>query len=121
MEDLVDNRAGTINPMGYCRGLASGAALKNGAKLTTNCRVNDLVKENNGWRLITANGDLKAKYVILGTNAYTDDLWPGLVQTFTRINYFNCATLPLGEHKRCFAEASRFVGHRQDHVQLATR
>ena len=93
---LVDNRAGTINPMGYCRGLAR-AALKNGAKLTTNCRVLDLVKENNGWRLITTNGDLKAKYVILGTNAYTDNLWPGLVQTFTRINYFNCATLPLGE------------------------
>ena len=56
-----------------------------------------LNKENNGWRLITANGDLKAKYVILGTNAYTDKLWPGLAQTFTRINYFNCATLPLGE------------------------
>ena len=93
---LVDNRAGTINPMGYCRGLAR-AALKNGAKLTTNCRVHDLVKENDGWRLITANGDLKAKYVILGTNAYTDELWPGLRQSFTRINYFNCATLPLGE------------------------
>ena len=30
---LVDNRAGTINPMGFCRGLAR-AALKNGAKLT---------------------------------------------------------------------------------------
>ena len=40
---LVDNRAGTINPMGYCRGLAR-AALNNGAKLTTNCRVHDLKK-----------------------------------------------------------------------------
>ena len=93
---LVDNRAGTINPMGYCRGLAR-AALKNGAKLTTNCRVHHVTKENDGWRLITADGDLKAKYVILGTNAYSDKLWPGLNQTFTRINYFNCATLPLGE------------------------
>ena len=34
---LVDNRAGTINPMGYCRGLAR-AALQNGAKLTTGCQ-----------------------------------------------------------------------------------
>ena len=93
---LVDNRAGTINPMGYCRGLAR-VALKNGAKLTTNCRVRDLVKENDGWRLSTATGDLKAKYVILGTNAYTDKLWPGLSKTFTTINYFNCATSPLGE------------------------
>ena len=93
---LVDNRAGTINPMGYCRGLAR-AALKNGAKLTTNCRVHDLVKENDGWRLITATGDLKAKYVILATNAYTDKLWPGLSQTFIRVNYFNCATSPMGE------------------------
>ena len=93
---LVDKRAGTINPMGYCRGLAR-AALQNGAKLTTNCRVHNVIKENDGWRIITSNGDLKAKYVILGTNAYTDKLWPGLSQTFTRINYFNCATVPLGE------------------------
>ena len=93
---LVDRRAGTINPMGYCRGLAR-AALKNGAKLTTDCRVYDVIKENDGWRLITANGDLKAKYVILGTNAYSDKLWPGLSKSFIRINYFNCATLPLGE------------------------
>lgn len=93
---LVDNRAGTINPMGYCRGLAR-AALKNGAKLTTNCRVHDVIKENDGWRLITADGELKAKYVILGTNAYSDRLWSGLSQTFICINYFNCATLPLGE------------------------
>ena len=93
---LVDNRAGTINPMSYCRGLAR-AAVKNGAKLTTNCRVNDLVRENDEWRLITAYGDLRAKYVILGTNAYTDKLWPGLAQTFTRINYFNCATVPLDD------------------------
>ena len=93
---LVDKRAGTINPMGYCRGLAR-AALQNGAKLTTNCRVHNVIKENDGWHIITSNGDLKAKYVILGTNAYTDKLWPGLSQTFTRINYFNCATVPLGE------------------------
>ena len=93
---LVDKRAGTINPMGYCRGLAR-AALQNGTKLTTNCRVHNVIKENDGWRIITSNGDLKAKYVILGTNAYTDKLWPGLSQTFTRINYFNCATVPLGE------------------------
>lgn len=96
---LVDKRAGTINPMGYCRGLAR-AALQNGAKLTTNCRVHNVIKENDGWRIITSNGDLKAKYVILGTNAYTDKLWPGLSQTFTRINYFNCATVPLGERIR---------------------
>ena len=56
-----------------------------------------MIKENDGWRLITADGELKAKYVILGTNAYTDKLWPGLTRTFIRINYFNCATLPLGE------------------------
>ena len=93
---LVDKRAGTINPMGYCRGLAR-AALQAGAKLTTGCRVTGVVRENDGWRIITASGDLTAKFAILGTNAYTDDLWPGLRQTFTPINYFNCATLPLGE------------------------
>ena len=35
--------------------------------------------------------------MVLGTNAYTDDLWPGLNKTFTIIHYFQVATVPLGD------------------------
>lgn len=92
---LVDRRCGTINPMGYCRGLAR-AALGAGAKISTGVRATGLRREGDLWKVETDNGTLTAKAVVLGTNAYTDELWPGLSRTFTKIHYFQFATKPLG-------------------------
>jgi glycine/D-amino acid oxidase-like deaminating enzyme len=44
---------------------------------------------------------------VLGTNAYTDDLWPGLQRIFTPIHYFQFATAPLGP------EAAHILPQRQ--------
>lgn len=93
---LVDHRAGTVNPMGYCRGLAR-AATAAGATISTGVKVTSLARSNGTWSVQTDKGKLDAKAVVLGTNAYTDDLWPGLKQTFTMIHYFQLATEPLGE------------------------
>ena len=92
---LLDHRAGTINPMGYCRGLAR-AALGAGAGISTGVRVTRLIKEAERWRVITDWGALTAKTVVLGTNAYSDDLWPGLSRVFTKIHYLQLATEPMG-------------------------
>ena len=92
---LLDMRAGTINPMGYCRGL-SRAARAAGARLTTGCRVSALQKATDGWTVKTDKGDLTARFVVLGTNAYTDRLWPGLSRMYHTIRYFQVATEPLG-------------------------
>ncbi|SFN61895.1 Glycine/D-amino acid oxidase [Roseovarius lutimaris] len=92
---LLDHRCGTINPMGYCRGLAR-AALGAGAKISTGVRATQLHRDGNLWKVETGNGTLTAKAVVLGTNAYTDALWPGLNRTFTMIHYFQLATKPLG-------------------------
>ncbi len=92
---LLDHRAGTINPMGYCRGLAR-AALAAGANVSTGVRVRKLDRENGTWRARTSGGDVRAKAVVLGTNAYTDELWPGLRDVFTIIHYLQFATEPLG-------------------------
>ena len=92
---LVDRRAGTINPMGYCRGLAR-AARGAGAEISTGTRVTKLERDGDLWRVVTDRGPLSARAVVLGTNAYTDELWPGLSRTFTLIHYFQLATKPLG-------------------------
>lgn len=92
---LLDHRAGTINPMGYCRGLAR-AARGAGATIGTGARATRLLKQNDGWRVETDRGIVRAKSVILGTNAYTDTLWPKLAKVFTPIHYFQFATKPLG-------------------------
>ncbi len=93
---LLDHRAGTVNPMGYVRGLAR-AARAAGAGITTGLRVTGLVRAGGGWRVETQAGSLAARAVVLGTNAYTDTLWPGLARSFTPIWYFQLATEPLGD------------------------
>jgi glycine/D-amino acid oxidase-like deaminating enzyme len=103
---LLDHRAGTINPMAYCRGLAR-AATGAGASISTGVRATNLTKDNSGWVVETDKGEVKAKTVVLGTNAYTDELWPDLKKIFTIIHYFQLATKPLGK------EAAHILPQRQ--------
>lgn len=93
---LLDHRAGTINPMGYCRGLARAADAA-GATISTGVRVTGMTRNAGRWRVVTDKGVLDAKYVVLGTNAYTDDLWRNLKRSFTMIHFFQLATKPLGD------------------------
>ncbi|MFC6689218.1 NAD(P)/FAD-dependent oxidoreductase [Jhaorihella thermophila] len=93
---LLDHRAGMINPMGYARGLARAAATE-GAAISTRSPVRRLDRQGDCWRLVTDRGTVTARRVVLATNAYTDDLWPGLRRTFTMIHFFQVATEPLGE------------------------
>ena len=93
---LLDHRAGTINPMSYARGLAR-AAKSAGANISTRVQVKKLSRKGDKWRLTTDKGVVTANTVVLGTNAYTDNLWPGLKKTFVAINYFQLATEPLKE------------------------
>lgn len=93
---LLDHRAGTINPMGYVRGL-SRAATAAGARISTGVTAKKVIKDGDRWIVETDKGRVSSKWVVLGTNAYTDDLWPGLRKTFTKIHYFQLATKPLGE------------------------
>lgn len=92
---LLDHRAGTINPMAYCRGLARVARAA-GAEITTGVRVTKLERDGAGWRVRTSAGEIGARAVVLGTNAYTDELWPGLNKVFTLINYLQFASTPMG-------------------------
>jgi len=103
---LLDHRAGTINPMAYCRGLAR-AATGAGAIISTEVKATALKKDNQSWLVETDKGVVRAKSVVLGTNAYTDELWPDLKKIFTIIHYFQLATKPLG------AEAAHILPQRQ--------
>ncbi|MDE2788874.1 MAG: FAD-binding oxidoreductase [Paracoccaceae bacterium] len=93
---LLDRRAGTINPMGYCRGLARAAQMT-GARISTGVRVEVLRRDAGFWRVETRQGTVTANSVVLATNAYTDGLWPGLGQVYVPIHYLQFSTPPLGE------------------------
>lgn len=96
---LLDLRAGTIQPLAYARGLAA-AAIKAGAAIHTESPVIGAQDEGDGWRLRTPRGSVRAKWVVVATNAYTSDVWPQIRAELVHLPYFNLATKPLGDNLR---------------------
>lgn len=96
---LIDHRSATVQPLSYARGLAR-AATQEGARIHCDSRVIAMRREGGGWRLKTPRGEVRAEQVILATNAYSDDLWPGVRRSTIPIGCFAYATAPLGENVR---------------------
>ena len=91
----VDPRAGSLHPLNYARGLAK-SALGRGVTIHSQSRVTDVRRVGPQWQLTTAQGNtVSADRVVLATNGYTDNLWPGLRQTVLAANSFIIATRPL--------------------------
>jgi glycine/D-amino acid oxidase-like deaminating enzyme len=96
----LDGRAGTIQPLSYARGLAR-AALHAGARVYTGTPVSALRREAGKWVATTAGGaTVTADRVVMCTNAYGADLWPGLKPTIIDANTFQVATQPLPDDIR---------------------
>jgi len=96
---LIDFRGGCVNPLGFARGLAKLAILA-GARLFENSRATALLKNGKGWRLKAGNGEVLADTVVLATDGYTDDLWPGLRQAIVPVRAYHVLSTPLGENLR---------------------
>lgn len=91
----LDRRAGVIDPLSYTLELARVASAA-GARIAEQQRVVKLGKEAGVWQVSTQSGaELRAKSVVLATNAYTDGLLPGLAQTIVPLHSFQIATAPL--------------------------
>ena len=89
-----DRRGGSVNPLGYARGLAE-AAIAAGARVFSGARALRLARDGSGWAVDTAAGRVRAGRVVLATNGYTDDLWPGLRRTVVPVYSAIAATAPL--------------------------
>ena len=96
---LFDPRAGTIQPLAYCRGLAA-AATKHGAQIFEGAKVRALYREGEHWCAEVQGHKVRAKYVLQGTNAYASGL-NGVPKTeFVTVNYCQYATPPLNPEQR---------------------
>ncbi len=91
---LLDMRAGTIQPLGYVRGLAR-AAIGAGAAIHTQSAVRMAERAAAGWRLATDRGSVTADWVIVATDAYGGAPWPQPRREQIHLPYFNFATPPL--------------------------
>ena len=89
-----DRRGGSVNPLGLARGL-SAAAIAAGARIHGHSRVTRLEPSGTSWCAITPEGRLHAETLILATDGYTDDLWPGLRTSIIPVYSTLIATAPL--------------------------
>jgi len=91
----LDRRAGIIDPLAYTLELARIAAAA-GASIAERQKVVKLTRDAGVWRVSSANGaEVRAKAVVLATNAYSDQLVPGLARTLVPLHSFQIATAPL--------------------------
>lgn len=89
-----DPRGGSVNPLGLARGLAA-AALSAGATIHGETRAQRLERAGGGWRIATAGGAVHAGKVLLTTDGYSDELWPGLRTSIVPVYSSIIASQPL--------------------------
>jgi glycine/D-amino acid oxidase-like deaminating enzyme len=93
---LLDRRGGQLNPLGYARGLAA-AAQKAGAAVFGGTPVSRIQRNGRNWQLATPTGTVTAEKIVLATNGYTGDLWPGLRRSIVPVYSAIVASEPVGE------------------------
>ena len=89
-----DRRGGSVNPLALARGLAA-AAIATGAQIFGNTPVHRLERSGGGWHIITPQGRVRADTLVLATDGYTGDLWPGLRTSIIPIYSAITASAPL--------------------------
>ncbi len=95
LEGLYDSKALTIHPLNYALGLAR-AAVERGVRIYERSRVLKYSRTDPAI-VETAQGSIKASFVVLACNAYLGDLEPRMAGKMMPINNFMIATEPLGE------------------------
>jgi gamma-glutamylputrescine oxidase len=67
----LDPRGAGVHPLNYARGFAA-SLLKRGVPIFARSPVRRLIDDNDGVRLETLGGVVRARQVVIATNAYTD-------------------------------------------------
>ena len=95
---LHDSRAGTIQPLAYCRGLARKAK-ELGAKIYEKSKVSRIRKQNGMWQIYVQDIEIKSKYLLLAMNAYQDLDKAHNIGKFSTVYYSQFATRPLNSNE----------------------
>ncbi|WP_218135088.1 NAD(P)/FAD-dependent oxidoreductase [Parasphingopyxis algicola] len=91
---LFDPRAGTIQPLAYCKGLAR-AAVAHGAQIFQNSPVTAFSYANDAWRVDVDGKVVTAKSLLIATNAYHFNAKKAFEPQIVRVGYCQFATVPL--------------------------
>ena len=91
---LFDPRAGTIQPLAYVSGLAR-AATEAKAHLHEKSPVHSITRHPDQWHITSGPHTLRARRLLVATNAYHQTLGPAFQPAFVPVHYCQYATDPL--------------------------
>ncbi len=94
---LREGGAGHFHPLNYCLGLAK-AAIAAGARIFENSAVL-AVEPGETVTARTSQGSVRAKFMIIGCNAYIGRMMPKLLGRIMPVTSYIIATEPLGENR----------------------
>ncbi|SHJ57700.1 Glycine/D-amino acid oxidase [Bradyrhizobium lablabi] len=117
---MLDRRGGDLQPLSYARGLAR-AALAAGAAIHGQTPATSLRREAGRWRIETPRAVVRAEKVLIATNGFTDDLWPGLRRTIVPVFSSITATEPLREDVARKIMPTRSVLYESGHITVYYR
>ena len=94
---MHDARGGSVQPLAYARGLARAAA-REGTVIHGASAAAAIARDGAGWSVRTDRASIRCEFVVLATNGYTGDLWPGLRTSVAPVASFVTATAPLSHN-----------------------
>ncbi|NIA69295.1 FAD-binding oxidoreductase [Pelagibius litoralis] len=96
---LLDRRAGSIQPLAYCRGLAR-AALSRGAVVHEETPALQVTREKDRWSVETPGGSVTAPALLVAVNAYGSPVAGVPAPAYAPLHYFQLASRPLSDNLR---------------------
>jgi glycine/D-amino acid oxidase-like deaminating enzyme len=117
---MLDRRGGDLQPLSYARGLAR-AAIAAGAAVHGETLATSLRREGGRWRIETPRAVVRADKILIATNGFTDDLWPGLRQTIVPVFSSIAATEPLPDDVARKVMPTRSVLYESGHITVYYR
>lgn len=117
---MLDSRGGDLHPLSYARGLAR-AAIAAGADVHGETPALSLSREGAQWRIETPGAVVRADKVLLATNGFTGDLWPGLRRSIVPVFSSIAATAPLSDAVAGAIMPTRPVLYESGHITVYYR
>ncbi|MDH5858113.1 NAD(P)/FAD-dependent oxidoreductase [Lampropedia aestuarii] len=91
---LLEKRAGAVQPLAYVRGLARSIVAL-GVQVYEHSPVETIRAHGSGYQLAVNGQTIHARKVVIATDAYTDQLWPAVAQSYVNVASAQIATDPL--------------------------
>lgn len=104
---LLGNGA-TLNPLALSRELAR-ACRERGVEILVRTPVLGIERKDPVWQLATPRGVIRARRLVLATDAYTRDLWPALAASFATWHLAVIASEPFAPLRSLLKSAAAFA------------